>query len=84
MKQNKFSPEEVEHSRRIFKSATPKYTSDWYLKWISSVFVLAAESLNFRSMRALERAVDEDSKKFSLDEILPVYEDIYQTLIQKK
>ena len=28
----KFSPEEIENSKRIFKSATPKYTIDWYLK----------------------------------------------------
>lgn len=41
----KFSPEEIENSKRIFKSATPKYTIDWYLKWISSVFVLAAMSI---------------------------------------
>ena len=52
MKQNKFSPEEVENSKRIFKSATPKYTSDWYLKWISSVFVLAAMSI--RGMEGLQ------------------------------
>ena len=45
MKQNKYSLEEVANSKRIFKSATPKYTSDWYLKWISSVFVLAAMSI---------------------------------------
>ena len=45
MKQNKFSPEEVENSKRIFKSATPKYTADWYIKWVSSVFVLAAMSV---------------------------------------
>ena len=52
MKQNKFSPEEVENSKRIFKSATPKYTADWYLKWISSVFVLAAMSI--RGMEGLQ------------------------------
>ena len=45
MKQNKYSLEEVENSKRIFKSATPKYTADWYLKWISSVIVLAAMSM---------------------------------------
>ena len=45
MNQNKYSIEEVENSKRIFKSATPKYTSDWYLKWISSVIVLAAMSM---------------------------------------
>ena len=40
----KFSKEEIENSKRIFKSATPKYTVDWYLKWIASIFVLAAMS----------------------------------------
>ena len=40
-----FHPEEIENSNRIFKSATPKYTADWYLKWASSVFVLAAMSM---------------------------------------
>jgi hypothetical protein len=41
----RFTPEEIENSNRIFKSATPKYTIDWYLKWISSLFVLAAMSI---------------------------------------
>ena len=36
-------------SDRIFKSATPKYTLDWYVKWVASIFVLAA-----MSMRGLE------------------------------
>jgi hypothetical protein len=40
----KFSKEEIENSKRIFKSATPKYTVDWYLKWIASIFVLVAMS----------------------------------------
>ena len=40
-----FSKEELENSKRIFKSATPKYTADWYLKWISSVIVLCAMSI---------------------------------------
>ena len=40
----KFSKEEIENSKRIFKSATPKYTVDWYLKWVASVFVLIAMS----------------------------------------
>lgn len=39
-----FDPEEIKYSKRIFKSATPKYTTDWYIKWIASVFVLAAMS----------------------------------------
>lgn len=31
-------------SDRIFKSATPKYTLDWYVKWVASILVLAAMS----------------------------------------
>lgn len=45
MSKVEFSKEELENSKRIFKSATPKYTADWYLKWISSVIVLAAMSI---------------------------------------
>lgn len=45
MSKIEFSKEELENSKRIFKSATPKYTADWYLKWISSVIVLAAMSI---------------------------------------
>lgn len=45
MTDKQFAPEELERSKRIFKSATPKYTVDWYLKWVSSVFVLAAMSI---------------------------------------
>lgn len=40
-----FTKKELENSKRIFKSATPKYTADWYLKWISSAFVLIAMSI---------------------------------------
>ena len=39
------SQEELKYSKRWFKSATPKYTFDWYVKWISSVFILAAMSM---------------------------------------
>lgn len=45
MSPNDFSQEELENSKRIFKSATPKYTLDWYLKWIASTFVLLAMSI---------------------------------------
>ena len=44
--------EELENSKRIFKSATPKYTFDWYLKWIASVFILAA--LSIRGLEGLQ------------------------------
>ena len=33
---------EIKNSKRIMKSATPKGDLSWYVKWISSVFVLAA------------------------------------------
>ena len=40
-----FNENELKNSNRIFKSATPKYTADWYLKWVASAFVLAAMSI---------------------------------------
>ena len=46
------SQEELKNSKRWFKSATPKYTADWYLKWIASVFLLTG-----MSMRGIERFV---------------------------
>ncbi len=45
MSPNKFDQKELENSKRIFKSATPKYTVDWYVKWVASVLVLAAMSV---------------------------------------
>ena len=42
---NNFTQEELDNSARIQKSATPKYTVDWYVKWIASVFILAALSM---------------------------------------
>ena len=45
MKEQKFAKEELENSKRIYKSVTPKYTLDWYVKWIASLFILAAMSL---------------------------------------
>ena len=41
----RFSPEEIENSKRIFKSATPKYTVDWYVKWASSIILICAISI---------------------------------------
>ena len=49
---NKFTQEELKNSKRIQKSATPKYTVDWYVKWIASVFILAALSL--RGLQGLQ------------------------------
>lgn len=45
MSPTEFKKEELENSKRIFKSATPKYTLDWYVKWVASVFVLVAMSM---------------------------------------
>ena len=45
MKEIKYDPKEIANSKRIFKSATPKHTLDWYVKWVASVFVLCAMSL---------------------------------------
>ena len=47
MVDNEFAPEEIENSKRIFKSATPKGTVDWYVKWVASILILI--SLTFRS-----------------------------------
>lgn len=40
-----FSEKELANSKRIFKSATPKYTLDWYIKWVASIVVLSAMSI---------------------------------------
>ena len=48
----KFDQKEIENSKRIFKSATPKYTIDWYIKWVASMFVLAA--LSVRGVEGLQ------------------------------
>lgn len=45
--QERFALEEIQNSKRIFKSATPKYTLDWYVKWFASVVILI--SLAMRS-----------------------------------
>ena len=52
MTNNNFSQKELENSKRIYKSATPKYTLDWYLKWVASAFVLGAMSI--RGVTGLE------------------------------
>lgn len=37
-----FDPKELKNSKRIFKSATPKYDISWYIKWVSSLIILTA------------------------------------------
>ena len=38
----RFTKEELENSKRIYKSATPKQDLSWYVKWIASIFILTA------------------------------------------
>ena len=52
-KKMRFSPEEIENSKRIFKSATPKYTIDWYVKWLSSVILICAISIRSAQINPL-------------------------------
>ena len=42
MSQLQFNEKELQNSKRIFKSATPKYTIDWYIKWVASAILLCA------------------------------------------
>lgn len=45
LEENIPSLEEIANSNRWFKSATPKQTLDWYVKWIASICVLAGMSM---------------------------------------
>lgn len=38
----KYSKEEIENSKRIYKSATPKQDLSWYVKWVGSSILLCA------------------------------------------
>lgn len=38
----KYTKEEIENSKRIYKSATPKQDLSWYVKWVASVVLLCA------------------------------------------
>ena len=42
---DEFTREELENSRRIYKSKTPKQDLSWYVKWIASMFILASMSI---------------------------------------
>ena len=41
-KGKEFTVGEIMHSDRIQKSVTPKFTTDWYIKWIASLLILIA------------------------------------------
>ena len=45
LKDREITQEALENSKRIQKSATPKYTVDWYVKWCASILILAAMSM---------------------------------------
>lgn len=44
---------EIAESDRITKSATPKYTLDWYVKWIASMVIILAISVRASGIPAL-------------------------------
>ena len=48
----KFDEKELKNSNRIFESATPKYTKDWYVKWTASFFILI--SMSMRGIEGLQ------------------------------
>jgi hypothetical protein len=49
---DKFHPEEIKNSKRIYKSATPKQDLSWYIKWCASCFILA--SMSMRGIEGLQ------------------------------
>lgn len=49
-----YSVDEITHSTRIQKSATPKGTLDWYLKWIGSIWLLVAIALRSTGLPELQ------------------------------
>ena len=51
-KGQEFTVGEIKHSNRIQKSATPKQDLSWYIKWISSVFILC--SMSIRGVQGLQ------------------------------
>jgi hypothetical protein len=52
MVKHEFDKKELANSNRIFKSATPKYTLDWYVKWTASFFILI--SMSMRGIEGLQ------------------------------
>lgn len=52
-----FTVDEIKNSKRILKSATPKGTLDWYLKWIGSIIFILAVTVRSTELPEL-RVVD--------------------------
>ena len=44
---NELEEKIIAENDQIFEAITPKYTLDWYIKWIASVFILI--SIAFRA-----------------------------------
>lgn len=44
---NEFEEKVVEENPQIYEAVTPKYTVDWYVKWVASVLILI--SIAFRA-----------------------------------
>lgn len=44
---NELEEKIIEGNDQIFEAITPKYTIDWYIKWMASVFILI--SIAFRA-----------------------------------
>ena len=51
---HEYSIAEIENSARIQKSVTPKYTPDWYIKWIASIIVLFAVAIRSAGIPELQ------------------------------
>ena len=45
---------EIEQSDRFAKSATPKYTLDWYVKWVATTVIVLAVSIRATGIESLQ------------------------------
>ena len=66
-KGNEYSIGEIQHSNRIVKSATPKGDLSWYVKWISSMFILAAVMMRAQDGDMFQRQSPQFDRLFGLD-----------------
>lgn len=49
-----YAVEEIKNSKRIQKSVTPKYDITWYVKWVSSSFILMAIAIRASGVYQLQ------------------------------